>query len=56
MVDEERATAEKNADDAREQMRLALQLSQQQQSEEEQRRKLEEETFQQVLELSLTDK
>ncbi|XP_012258413.2 ankyrin repeat domain-containing protein 13D isoform X2 [Athalia rosae] len=39
-----------------EQLRLALRLSEQQQLEEEQRRLLEEETFQQVLELSLTDK
>lgn len=39
-----------------EQLRLALRLSAQQQMEEEQRRLLEEETFQQVLELSLTDK
>ncbi|XP_031780914.1 ankyrin repeat domain-containing protein 13D isoform X1 [Nasonia vitripennis] len=41
---------------AAEQMRLALRLSEQQQMEEEQRRLLEEETFRQVLELSLTDK
>ncbi|XP_066595135.1 ankyrin repeat domain-containing protein 13D isoform X2 [Prorops nasuta] len=39
-----------------EQLRLALKLSEQQQLEEEQRRLLEEETFRQVLELSLTDK
>lgn len=39
-----------------EQLRLALRLSEQQQMEEEQRRLLEEETFRQVLELSLTDK
>jgi hypothetical protein len=39
-----------------EQLRLALKLSEQQQIEEEQRRLLEEETFRQVLELSLTDK
>lgn len=39
-----------------EQLRLALKLSKQQQIEEEQRRLLEEETFRQVLELSLTDK
>ena len=41
---------------AAEQLRLALRLSEQQQIEEEQRRLLEEETFRQVLELSLTDK
>ncbi|XP_012225465.1 ankyrin repeat domain-containing protein 13D isoform X2 [Linepithema humile] len=41
---------------AAEQLRLALKLSEQQQIEEEQRRLLEEETFRQVLELSLTDK
>lgn len=39
-----------------EQLTLALRLSKQQQLEEEQRRLLEEETFRQVLELSLTDK
>lgn len=39
-----------------EQLRLALKLSEQQQIEEEQRRLLEEETFRQVLELSLTEK
>ncbi|XP_020294038.1 ankyrin repeat domain-containing protein 13D-like [Pseudomyrmex gracilis] len=39
-----------------EQLRLALKLSEQQQIEEEQRRLVEEETFRQVLELSLTDK
>ncbi|XP_015586307.1 ankyrin repeat domain-containing protein 13D isoform X2 [Cephus cinctus] len=39
-----------------EQLRLALRLSEQQQLEEEQRRLLEEETFRQVLELSLTEK
>lgn len=38
------------------QLKLALKLSEQQQIEEEQRRLLEEETFRQVLELSLTDK
>ncbi|XP_058807424.1 ankyrin repeat domain-containing protein 13D isoform X2 [Phymastichus coffea] len=41
---------------AAEQLRLALRLSKQQQAEEEERRLLEEETFRQVLELSLTDK
>ncbi|KAK1133944.1 hypothetical protein K0M31_011731 [Melipona bicolor] len=48
-----------NADsleDTAEQLRLALRLSELQQLEEEQRRLLEEETFRQVLELSLTDK
>ena len=39
-----------------EQLRLALRLSEQQQIEDEQRRLIEEETFRQVLELSLTDK
>ncbi|XP_043254543.1 ankyrin repeat domain-containing protein 13D isoform X2 [Colletes gigas] len=43
-------------EDTTEQLRLALRLSEQQQLEEEQRRLLEEETFRQVLELSLTDK
>lgn len=43
-------------EDTAEQMRLALRLSEQQQIEDEQRRLLEEETFRQVLELSLTDK
>lgn len=43
-------------EESAEQLRLALRLSEQQQLEEEQRRLLEEETFQQVLELSLTDK
>lgn len=43
-------------EDTAEQLRLALRLSEQQQLEEEQRRLLEEETFRQVLELSLTDK
>ena len=43
-------------EDTAEQLRLALRLSEQEQLEEEQRRLLEEETFQQVLELSLTDK
>ncbi|XP_076653675.1 ankyrin repeat domain-containing protein 13D isoform X2 [Halictus rubicundus] len=43
-------------EDTAEQLRLALRLSEQQQHEEEQRRLLEEETFRQVLELSLTDK
>ncbi|XP_076183209.1 ankyrin repeat domain-containing protein 13D isoform X2 [Ptiloglossa arizonensis] len=43
-------------EDTAEQLRLALKLSEQQQLEEEQRRLLEEETFRQVLELSLTDK
>lgn len=43
-------------EDTAEQLRLALKLSEQQQIEEEQRRLLEEETFRQVLELSLTDK
>lgn len=41
---------------AAEQLRIALRLSKQQQAEEEERRLLEEETFRQVLELSLTDK
>ena len=41
---------------AAEQLQIALRLSEQQQIEEEQRRLLEEETFRQVLELSLTDK
>ncbi|XP_011493878.1 PREDICTED: ankyrin repeat domain-containing protein 13D [Ceratosolen solmsi marchali] len=41
---------------AAEELRLVLRLSEQQQIEEEQRRLLEEETFRQVLELSLTDK
>lgn len=43
-------------EDTAEQLRLALKLSEQQQIEEEQRRLVEEETFRQVLELSLTDK
>lgn len=43
-------------EDAAEQLRLALKLSEQQQMEEEQQRLLEEETFRHVLELSLTDK
>ena len=43
-------------EDTAEQMKLALRLSEQQQMEEEQRRLLEEETFRQVLELSLTEK
>ncbi|XP_076232023.1 ankyrin repeat domain-containing protein 13D isoform X2 [Calliopsis andreniformis] len=43
-------------EDTAEQLRIALRLSEQQQIEEEQRRLLEEETFRQVLELSLTDK
>ncbi|XP_017882466.1 ankyrin repeat domain-containing protein 13D isoform X3 [Ceratina calcarata] len=43
-------------EDTAEQLRLALRLSELQQLEEEQRRMLEEETFRQVLELSLTDK
>ncbi|XP_076287516.1 ankyrin repeat domain-containing protein 13D isoform X2 [Lasioglossum baleicum] len=43
-------------EDTAEQLRIALRLSEQQQLEEEQRRLLEEETFRQVLELSLTDK
>lgn len=43
-------------EDTAEQLRIALRLSEQQQMEEEQRRLLEEETFRQVLELSLTDK
>ncbi|XP_006608398.1 ankyrin repeat domain-containing protein 13D isoform X2 [Apis dorsata] len=43
-------------EDTAEQLRLALRLSELQQLEEEQRRLLEEETFRQVLELSLTDK
>ncbi|CAK9809933.1 Ankyrin repeat domain-containing protein 13D [Anthophora plagiata] len=43
-------------EDTTEQLRLALRLSELQQLEEEQRRLLEEETFRQVLELSLTDK
>ncbi|XP_011144547.1 ankyrin repeat domain-containing protein 13D isoform X2 [Harpegnathos saltator] len=55
------ATVNENEDSdslegATEQLRLALKLSEQQQIEEEQRRLLEEETFRQVLELSLTDK
>ncbi|XP_014478181.1 PREDICTED: ankyrin repeat domain-containing protein 13D isoform X2 [Dinoponera quadriceps] len=55
------ATVNENEDSdslegAAEQLRLALKLSEQQQIEEEQRRLLEEETFRQVLELSLTDK
>lgn len=41
---------------AAEQLEIALRLSEKQQLEEEQRRLLEEETFRQVLELSLTDK
>lgn len=41
---------------AAEELRLVLKLSEQQQIEEEQRRLLEEETFRQVLKLSLTDK
>ncbi|XP_051172828.1 ankyrin repeat domain-containing protein 13D isoform X2 [Leptopilina boulardi] len=41
---------------AAEQLEIALRLSEQQQLEEEQRRLVEEETFRQVLELSLTDK
>ncbi|KOC67225.1 Ankyrin repeat domain-containing protein 13B, partial [Habropoda laboriosa] len=43
-------------EDTAEQLRLALRLSELQQLEEEQRRLVEEETFRQVLELSLTDK
>ncbi|KAG7188154.1 hypothetical protein KM043_013373 [Ampulex compressa] len=43
-------------EDASEDIRLALRLSEAEQIEEEQRRILEEETFQQVLELSLRDK
>ncbi|XP_076755838.1 ankyrin repeat domain-containing protein 13D isoform X2 [Xylocopa sonorina] len=43
-------------EDTAEQLRLALRLSELQQLEEEQRRLMEEETFRQVLELSLTDK
>ncbi|OAD60198.1 Ankyrin repeat domain-containing protein 13B [Eufriesea mexicana] len=43
-------------EDTAEQLRLALRLSELQQLEEEQRRLLEEETFRQVLKLSLTDK
>ncbi|CAG5089483.1 Similar to Ankrd13d: Ankyrin repeat domain-containing protein 13D (Mus musculus) [Cotesia congregata] len=42
--------------DTAEQLKLALRLSEQQQLEDEQRRLLEEETFRQVLELSLTEK
>lgn len=42
--------------DTAEQLRIALRLSEQQQIEEEQRRLLEEETFRQVLELSLIEK
>ncbi|XP_033208375.1 ankyrin repeat domain-containing protein 13D isoform X2 [Belonocnema kinseyi] len=41
---------------ATEQLQMALRLSEKQQLEEEQRRLLEEETFRQVLELSLTEK
>lgn len=40
----------------REQLKLALKLSEEQQREEEQRRRKEEETFRAVLELSLTEK
>ncbi|XP_043282604.1 ankyrin repeat domain-containing protein 13D isoform X2 [Venturia canescens] len=43
-------------EDTAEQLRIALRLSEQQQIEDDQRRLLEEETFRQVLELSLTDK
>ncbi|KAF7989260.1 hypothetical protein HCN44_010842 [Aphidius gifuensis] len=42
--------------DTAEQLKIALRLSEQQKIEDEQRRLLEEETFRQVLELSLTDK
>ncbi|KAG8036043.1 hypothetical protein G9C98_004622 [Cotesia typhae] len=42
--------------DTADQLKLALRLSEQQQLEDEQRRLLEEETFRQVLELSLTEK
>ncbi|KAK0174482.1 hypothetical protein PV327_010245 [Microctonus hyperodae] len=65
MDDERRMNRSENNDcdddgdaieDTAEQLRLALRLSEQQQFEEEQRRLLEEETFRQVLELSLTDK
>ncbi|XP_047354110.1 ankyrin repeat domain-containing protein 13D isoform X1 [Vespa velutina] len=58
-IDEARAKEEDDSDSLEsttEQLRLALKLSEQQQIEEEQRRLLEEETFRQVLELSLTDK
>ncbi|XP_063984442.1 ankyrin repeat domain-containing protein 13D isoform X2 [Diachasmimorpha longicaudata] len=47
---------ESSIEDTAEQLRIALRLSEQQQIEDEQRRLLEEETFRQVLELSLTDK
>ncbi|XP_015111421.1 ankyrin repeat domain-containing protein 13D isoform X2 [Diachasma alloeum] len=47
---------ESSIEDTAEQLRIALRLSEQQQIEEEQRRLLEEETFRQVLELSLTEK
>lgn len=58
-IDEAGAKEEDDSDsleNTTEQLRLALKLSEQQQIEEEQRRLLEEETFRQVLELSLTDK
>lgn len=55
MGDGEEASNE-SLENAAEQLRLALRLSERQQMEEEQRRLLEEETFRQVLELSLTDK
>ncbi|XP_015177619.1 PREDICTED: ankyrin repeat domain-containing protein 13D isoform X1 [Polistes dominula] len=58
-IDEARAKEEDDSDSLEsttEQLYLALKLSEQQQIEEEQRRLLEEETFRQVLELSLTDK
>nr|XP_050854874.1 ankyrin repeat domain-containing protein 13D isoform X1 [Vespula vulgaris] len=58
-IDEARAKEDDDSDSLEstaEQLRLALKLSEQQQIEEEQRRLLEEETFRQVLELSLTDK
>lgn len=58
-IDEARANDGEDSDsleNTTEQLRLALKLSEQQQLEEEQRRLLEEETFRQVLELSLTDK
>ncbi|XP_008559506.1 ankyrin repeat domain-containing protein 13D [Microplitis demolitor] len=43
-------------DPTADQLKIAMRLSEQQQLEDEQRRLLEEETFRQVLELSLTDK
>lgn len=57
-IDEARAKEDDSdpLESTTEQLRLALKLSEQQQIEEEQRRLLEEETFRQVLELSLTDK